>query len=525
MARSGEIQGPSSLLFTKPEADMDQTLFSLHPLNSTKKEGGKVMVENYICIKHESTRTWLHVDRGSMTFGAQSAVSSPLIDLTKLKIEGRSKLFDEDAFSVNIADKSEIEDVYYSKSQISYINKQIFNLTKGERAGFTLASLVVTTSSAAFTTKRVIEILSDLIISCTISGDMNPFTREGIPIKERQSLLCEQNLIDALVKLVKVTLSHSHLSSINDIYKPDNYTTYTICRLSYRLLRQVIKDNPSNQLSMSSMEYIKFMEEMIHFPEAIATLMELFRNNKKLLDKITVDQIVFFVKLLKELGMDSNFVRFLSILCECDGVANARNQLLVCEKLVVENPNLLIGIKKVNETILVKPPEHKEWMNIEQFVAISNPNLLNYFVDTIKLLSDLCKGRNVDTCSAISTVMTYDLVFLCVSNSNLPPELRTAFTELLLHLYIDVEPFEKQTFVNFTRVWSDLGKKALTSKKGAYELTVKNSNFELLKTFIFDYLTEQRIQVVSKTSFNSLSLSVCLSFSLLTSLSLELSLS
>lgn len=117
--------------------------------------------------------------------------------------------------------------------------------------------------------------------------------------------------------------------------------------------------------------------------------------------------------------------------------------------------------------------------------------------------------------------MTYDLVVTCLENQNLPPNLRTAFSELLLRLYVDIEPFENQNFLNLTRVWSDLGSKEISSYgssgEGSREAIIKNNqNFNRLKSFVIDHMIQHSSQVISDMKTNSLTLSVsCSLFSLL----------
>ena len=40
--------------------------------------------------------------------------------------------------------------------------------------------------------------------------------------------------------------------------------------------------------------------EQIDFPDATVTLMELFKDNRRLLDRISVDQVTYFVHLATE---------------------------------------------------------------------------------------------------------------------------------------------------------------------------------------------------------------------------------
>lgn len=493
------------------------TVFTIHPLNGRQNSTStKVNIDSYICLQHEATQSWIHVEKRPGFFLAASTMGRPgpptLTD-TKLAIVGKSRLYDEDAFSVLRVPTSEISQLYYSISQVAVVRKYTLQLARGERADFTRSTLNADASNNANTTRRVMQVLSEMVLSCTISSNNDPFTREGIPIKSQQNLLREQSILSHLMALLRNTFKGITLT---EILEPQQYTTYTICRLSYRLLKQVIKGNSENQQWLSSVDEIQFMEEQISFPDAIATLMELFKDNRTLLDRTTIEQISFFVLLLKEQGKDSNFIQFLSILCVCKGSALAKNQLLVCEKLVVENPTLLIPIKKEGNEVFVRNNKGP-WVNIEKFVRVAEPQLLSYFIDTINLFSNLCRGRNEMTSEVISTVMTYELVFTVIQNRNLPAHLRTAFCELLLVLYVDVNPHEQQPLVNLTRVWSDLEKSAIgpgsraasnSGGSGRARLQEQAAQFEGLKAFIKQHLRRNHMQIVDDISTNSLTLSI-----------------
>jgi len=106
--------------------------------------------------------------------------------------------------------------------------------------------------------------------------------------------------------------------------------------------------------------------------------------------------------------------------------------------------------------------------------------------------------------------MTYELVLTCLKNEHLPALLRTAFCQLYLNLFVDINPYEKVNFINYTRVWLNLDRKALTVSqrgKSVYDYTATH-RFDALKQFIKQYLREHRVQDIQDSETNSLTLSI-----------------
>ncbi len=78
--------------------------------------------------------------------------------------------------------------------------------------------------------------------------------------------------------------------------------------------------------------------------------MELFRDNYNLLKNIADDQVLFFIFRLRNTGRKSSYIKFLSILCRCGDEPLMKNQNFICERLIVENHDLLISIKVTPHT-------------------------------------------------------------------------------------------------------------------------------------------------------------------------------
>ena len=160
-----------------------------------------IQIGDYVCLRHKVTSAWIHVESNRTKKG-------------KLLVVGKETCFDEDAFTIiPESDKSRVHEVYYTMSQIAYIKEHIATLAKGDKISITKSKLALAGSNSkkANIAKKVIHVFYDLIRSCTISSEQNPFIREGIPITPRQTLLRELNVCHST--RCSLSLSHSRSAS------------------------------------------------------------------------------------------------------------------------------------------------------------------------------------------------------------------------------------------------------------------------------------------------------------------------
>lgn len=250
--------------------------------------------------------------------------------------------------------------------------------------------------------------------------------------------------------------------------------------------------------------YISLIQAQIGvLPEATDTLMELFRDNRRLLDSLTDDQIFFFILFLQEKGSVPSFIKFLSVLCSCQGVALPKNQNFILQKLVEDRSHLLVSLKLVDDKIKVLN-DSREWINLEEYINVADDDKLQYFTLTIELFSNLCLGSNSRAIAVLSKLLSYNLVLTAIKCNPLPPHLRASFCYLMLNLYVRNKPQKPINFVNYTRLWIDLRAGASLSvgrEGGEYD-------FGQLKQFIFAFLAENTVQIIAHWSANKLTLSV-----------------
>src|SRR5690606_14266493 len=137
------------------------------------------------------------------------------------------------------------------------------------------------------------------------------------------------------------------------------------CQTSFRLLKQLLIDNPTNRLYM--INYVPIIRSQIGYSfKATSTLKEIYRNNKPLLNNVDEEFILYFIDLLKKRPL-MRYLKFLITICSCDGYPLPKNQDFICKYAVEQNPDMFIPLKieKENGPIKVKLPSHKDWIDIE----------------------------------------------------------------------------------------------------------------------------------------------------------------
>jgi len=87
-----------------------------------------------------------------------------------------------------------------------------------------------------------------------------------------------------------------------------------------------------------------------------------------------------------------------------------------------------------------------------------NGKTYNYFIEMIKLLSDLCMDRNYIAIDILQEKLDYEVIFGIMKDKNSINKpgatgIKEAFTILLENLWIDVSPFQKIELPYCIKIW------------------------------------------------------------------------
>lgn len=93
----------------------------------------------------------------------------------------------------------------------------------------------------------LVGIMEDLVCTCSISDVDDPLVREGVPVLSTQMIICEQGVMAAILEI------HHSVFQIHQIppwcIEHGRFGTafFRVIQLTYRLLKQAVKDNPENK--------------------------------------------------------------------------------------------------------------------------------------------------------------------------------------------------------------------------------------------------------------------------------------
>jgi hypothetical protein len=122
-----------------------------------------------------------------------------------------------------------------------------------------------------------------------------------------------------------------------------------------------------------------------------------------------------------------------------------------------------------------------------------------HYETQIQVLAKMCFGNNVACVQKLQQVFSFELVFAAIENKKLPNSTRAAFVELMIHLYVAVEPHERLRLPNLIRLYGDLrndvilGDGTETALPHAPKVLIKR--LRLLKFFTSDYLSSAGAEI------------------------------
>nr|XP_034962479.1 inositol 1,4,5-trisphosphate receptor type 1 isoform X1 [Zootoca vivipara] len=471
-ARRGLHNAPEKMAYSLVSVPEGNDISSIFELDPTTLRGGDSLVprNSYVRLRHLCTNTWVH----STNIPIDKEEEKPVM----LKIGTSPVKEDKEAFAIVPVSPAEVRDLDFANDASKVLGSIAGKLEKG----------TITQNERRSVTK-LLEDLVYFVTGGTNSGQDVLEVMFSKPNRERQKLMREQNILKQIFKLLQAPFTDcgdGPMLRLEELGDQRHAPFRHICRLCYRVLRHSQQDYRKNQ------EYIAkqfgFMQKQIGYDVlAEDTITALLHNNRKLLEKhITAAEIDTFVSLVRK-NREPRFLDYLSDLCVSMNKSIPVTQELICKAVLnPANADILIETKLVlsrfefeelssgENSLEVGEDEEEVWLfwrdsnkevrskSIRELAQDAKEgqkedrDVLSYYRYQLNLFARMCLDRQYLAINEISGQLDVDLILRCMSDENLPYDLRASFCRLMLHMHVDRDPQEQVTPVKYARLWSEI---------------------------------------------------------------------
>uniref|UniRef100_A0A8C2XPR4 Inositol 1,4,5-trisphosphate receptor n=1 Tax=Cyclopterus lumpus TaxID=8103 RepID=A0A8C2XPR4_CYCLU len=456
-------------LVSVPDGNDISSIFELDP---TTLRGGDSLVprNSYVRLRHLCTNTWVH----STNQPIDKEEEKPVM----LRIGTSSLKEDKEAFAIVPVSPAEVRDLDFANDASKVLASIAGKLEKG----------TITQNERRAVTK-LLEDLVFFVVDIPNNGQDVLEIMVNKPNRERQKLMREQNILKQIFKLLQAPFTDSGdgpMLRLEELADQRHAPFRHICRLCYRVLRHSQQDYRKNQ------EYIakqfRFMQKQIGYDVlAEDTITALLHNNRKLLEKhITAAEIDTFVSLVRK-NREPRFLDYLSDLCVSMNKSIPVTQELICNAVLdPANADILIETKLVlsrfeiegaplgENSVESEEDEEEVWLfwkdsnkeirskSIRELAQDAKEDqkedqeVISYYRYQLNLFARMCLDRQYLAINKISGQLDVDLILRCMSDEDLPYDLRASFCRMMLHMHVDRDPQEQVTPVKYARLWSEI---------------------------------------------------------------------
>uniref|UniRef100_A0A3Q0SVP1 Inositol 1,4,5-trisphosphate receptor n=1 Tax=Amphilophus citrinellus TaxID=61819 RepID=A0A3Q0SVP1_AMPCI len=456
-------------LVSVPEGNDISSIFELDP---TTLRGGDSLVprNSYVRLRHLCTNTWVHSTNQPIDKEEEKPVML-CIGTSALKE-------DKEAFAIVPVSPAEVRDLDFANDASKVLASIAGKLEKG----------TITQNERRAVTK-LLEDLVFFVVDIPNNGQDVLEIMVNKPNRERQKLMREQNILKQIFKLLQAPFTDSGdgpMLRLEELADQRHAPFRHICRLCYRVLRHSQQDYRKNQ------EYIakqfRFMQKQIGYDVlAEDTITALLHNNRKLLEKhITAAEIDTFVSLVRK-NREPRFLDYLSDLCVSMNKSIPVTQELICNAVLdPANSDILIETKLVlsrfeiegaslgENSVESEEDEEEVWLfwkdsnkvirsrSIRELAQDAkegqkeDQEVISYYRYQLNLFARMCLDRQYLAINKISGQLDVDLILRCMSDEDLPYDLRASFCRMMLHMHVDRDPQEQVTPVKYARLWSEI---------------------------------------------------------------------
>ncbi|XP_025079753.1 inositol 1,4,5-trisphosphate receptor type 3-like [Pomacea canaliculata] len=420
------------------------TVFRLHAVT---KETDDVLFESYARIKHVVTGSWLHAltdeyvrRQGVQVTDDPNSMAGLQYTTAHLK---KVTAFDEkhydDAFTIQHVDSRLVDIFHYMAGMVPFLQKLVRDKQLGD----------VLNAKVAYTAIASMKEMKDFMID------------QNVASKDRQKLLRNLRVVELLVSLLQVPY----------IDTPDQQYLTNIFVEAYNVLcTQLIGNSRKNELYIA--KHIDVFLTQFEYKAigvyAAQMVMELIRDNRKILDRISHAHIDTFVGFLQR-EKNYRYLELLSVLCICDGVSIVDNQNYITRTWLARGSKDCVYLTEFGDKIGLSPDvvfvsmdNGRNWQELRTFAHGRSHEDEDYlFLEKqLELFGMLCHGQNEFAIKVITQDLSYlswKEAFTCLADTHLPERLRSKYCDLIITLFVDVtEGVSAMDRVQLSYVYSDI---------------------------------------------------------------------
>ncbi|ESO91009.1 hypothetical protein LOTGIDRAFT_163525 [Lottia gigantea] len=462
-------------------------------------ERDEIHFESYARIEHVLTGFWLHALKDEdyirkqfrhiddTTDQSMRGLRWDTAQVRQVAASGESMY--DDAFTIQFVEKQFVDDFNYVSGMVPCLLSLIYDRAEGH----------ILNAKKTHQTLTAMEELRKFMFV------------QGLTSKNRQKLMRNLRVIDLLVKILQCPLNGvPDEANLIQVFKEAYDTLYTY----------MIGKSRKNALYFA--KYIDFFQTQFTQKGGIGLnvaqmIVELIRDKRKIVDRITHSQIDEFVSLLQT-SQNYRFLDLLHVLCVCDDIAIPNNQSYIvkrwlqCEKKGVYLTARGQDINRQPNILYLSTSNGQDWMALHEFVDESNPyynkDQHEFLIHQLDLYKALSYGRN-DYASNIITkelrYLTWEETFLSLRSDILPDAIRAKYCDLTTSLFVDVgNNYSVLDHPNICFVYDYVGSKDEEKSQGDFVIKELVAIFPVLRDWIAEFLRDNSFMIACNIGHNML---------------------
>ncbi|WAR13356.1 ITPR1-like protein, partial [Mya arenaria] len=448
--------------------------------------------EQQVRLRHLTTRKYLCIDNSQEISLADDSEDPRTVfrlhSVINVSASGESQY--DDAFTIQLVEDTHVNEFNYVAGMVPFLR----NLIKDREIGVILNS------------KKTHQLLTAL-------EELRKYMllKPGVPSKDRQKLMRNLMVIDLLVRILKFPLDGV----------PDAQNIILVFKEAYEILyTYMIGKSRKNALYFA--KYIEFFQTQFTQKGGIGLnvaqmIVELIRDKRKIVDRISHSQIDEFVVLLQS-SQNYRFLDLLHVLCVCDDVAIPNNQSYIVERwMQCEQKGIYLtargqDINKQPNILYLTTDEGRSWLALHEFVDETHPchdkDKHDFLLHQLDLYIALCKGRNDFAINIITKelrYLTWEETFLALRSDILPDAIRAKYCDITTSLFVDIgNNYSVLAHPNICFVYDYVGSKDEEKSQGDFIVKELVAIFPVLRDWIAEFLSENKCMYATEIGHNML---------------------